>query len=314
MDGLDLTEAVPGPDGEEVNPFPFRWYSLGQFDNPDHSFRAIHQEWNDGRMDGFVRINGRATMGYYPASRLRSFGSLISQGRILDHYFAAVLGPTLPNRLYLVAGTSGGLRNEPPLLSRETFDFPTVFDQLQEAGISWRYYIGGYRPHFPLLAKELLFAPPLWFPRFRREPLRDHLKPWPSFFSDARRDAWASVIFLAPGLPQSSHPPLPINCALTSIARVHQALSRRPDWDETLLVVNFDEAGGFYDHVAPPVMDAFGPGIRVPCLLWSGSLPPGIVTDVYDHTSVLRLIEERYGLPLLGERTRKMASLASALS
>ncbi len=314
MDGVRPSAGVPGPGGEEVHPFPFHWYSLGQFDNPDHSFQAIHQEWDDGRMDGFARVNGRDTMGYYPASRIRSFWSLVSKGRILDHYFCSVLGPTLPNRLYLIAGTSGGLRDDPSLLSSARFHFPTLFDQLQKAGIAWRYYIGGYRPYFPLLAKEFLFTPPLWFPRFRKEPLRHRLKPWPSFFSDARGNNLPSVVFLSPGLPQSSHPPFPIGCSLRSIAAVHQALSTRPDWEETLLVVNFDEAGGFYDHVPPPVIDAFGPGIRVPCLLWSGSLTPAIVSDVYDHTSVLRLIEERYGLPLLGERTEKMASLASALS
>ncbi|NMP23199.1 phospholipase C [Sulfobacillus harzensis] len=313
VDGLNPNLAVPGPQGEKVHPFPFRWYSLGQFDNPDHSFQAIHEEWDQGKMDGFVRVGGRDTMGYYPLEGEPTWAKLIATGRILDHYFASVLGPTFPNRLYLIAGQSGGLTANPGLFSAAALDFPTLFDQLEEHHITWRYYIGGYRRHFRLLAKETLFCPLLWFPRFNHKPRVTHLSPWPQFFEDARNSELDEVIFLAPGLPQSSHPPVPITCALHSIARVHEALASRPDWDETLLIVNFDEAGGFYDHVPPPVMDTMGPGMRVPCLLWSGGLPSGVVHDIYDHTSVLRYIEENFGLPLLGERTTQMASLASAL-
>lgn len=313
VDGLTPDLAVPAPDGRLVHPFPMSWYSAAQLANPNHSWEAVHAEWDHGSMTGFVRVNGWDCMGYYPLDRFPVWRALASQAHILDHYYASVLGPTLVNRLYLVSGTSDGMQDDPPLLSPRGFSMPTVFDQLTDVGIDWRYYVGNYRPGCAVLAKEELFCPLLWFPRFRRRPLQQHIQPWAAFFHDARQHTLPPVTFLAPPLATSGHPPFPIEGCLRSIQQVYDVLSRLPDWHDTLLVVNFDESGGFYDHVPPPIIDAYGLGMRVPCLLFSGRLGPGVNHETFDHTSVLRLIEEQFQLPRLGARTQVMASLASAL-
>ncbi len=315
VDGLTPGLAVPGPKGP-VQPFPISTWSLDQWANPNHSWDAIHEEWNQGAMNGFVRANGSATMGYYPLNRFPRFIALAQKARLLDHYHCAVLGPTLPNRLYLVAGTSDGLQNDLWPWSTRTFAIPTLFDQLAEAGISCKYYVGDLCPG-PIggsLAKAILFCPLLWFPRFRRPPLARGLVALGQFFHDVDRGQLPTVSFLAPGIFHSGHPPLSLATSLDSVENVFHALKNGPHWSDTLLIVNFDEAGGFYDHVAPPVVDRFGPGIRVPALLLAESLSPGVNHETYDHTSVLRFIEEEFGLPLLGERTRAMTSIATALS
>lgn len=314
-DGLHPGLSVPGPQGR-VEPFPLRPWSPVQWSPPHNSWDAIHQEWNKGAMNGFVRANGPRTMGYYPPDRFPPFTDLARQSRVLDHYHCAVLGPTLPNRLYLIAGTSGGLKKELWPWSPRTFEMPTIFDQLESIGVSWKYYAGDFcrGPMGKLFNPAILFCPLLWFPRFRRPPLSQRVVPRTQFFDDARRGTLPRVTFLAPGVFHSGHPPLSLATSLNSARVVYDALKDGPQWAHMLLVINFDEAGGYYDHVAPPVVDRFGPGIRVPALLLADGLSPGVIHDTFDHTSVLRLIEEHFNLPLLGERTHIMPSLRGALS
>ncbi len=312
-DGLPPDVSLPGPQGQTVSPFPLRWYSPAQLANPNHSWEAVHEEWNHGAMDGFAIADGPDAMGYYPPERVAGFLELARQGRVLDHYFSSLLGPTFPNRLYLISGGSQGLTENPPLFSSDTFDEPTVFDQLSGINIDWRYYIGNFRPGCQFVAKQALFCPLLWFPRFQQEGLKRHLVPLWQFFHDVAHAALPRVSFLAPTLWGSGHPPIPIGASLETCQAVYHALKTAPGWDETILIINFDEAGGFYDHISPPVVDAYGLGIRVPCLILGGRMTPGVVHDVFDHTSVLRMIEEQFQLPLLGERTAMMASLESAL-
>lgn len=302
--------------GLSVSPFPIGSCSLAQWANPNHSWRAIHEECNDGRMNGFVDVDGIDTMGYYPFSRFPKFMDLAQSGRVLDQYFCSVLGPTLPNRLYLVAGHSAGLKNDPRLFSPWQVDTPTLFDQLQEAGVNWRYYIGNYGAPLigRILAKQLLFCPLLWIERFHHPPLGPHLYPLSQFAEDVHSHALPAVSYLAPGIWQSGHPPLPLSSALDSAMEIHRLLKSSDLWPHTVLIINFDEAGGFYDHVAPPRIDLYGPGLRVPAIVLSPHLSPGIVHHPFDHTSVLRFIEEQFELPLLGERTTKMNSLALALA
>lgn len=200
-DGLTPELSVPGPHGPG-KPFPIDPWSLAEWANPNHSWDAIHQEWNQGAMNGFVRADGPMTMGYYPHNRFPRFIDLVQKARLLDHYHCAVLGPTLPNRLYLVAGTSAGLQNDLWPWSTRTFEMPTLFDQLAKAGISWKYYVGDICPG-PIgarLAKATLFCPLLWFPRFRRPPLSQNLVAMSRFFRDVQRGQLATVSFLAPGI------------------------------------------------------------------------------------------------------------------
>ncbi len=306
---------LPGPRGQDVRPFPMLWYSPAQCASPVHSWSKIHQAWHDGRMDGFVAANGRDVMGYFPATRFPSFMRAVQDGLLLDRYFSSVLGPTMPNRLYQIAGTSDGLRDDPPIFGADQFDIPTVFDQLSAARIPWRYYIGDYGlgPIGRLVAKQMLFCPLLWFPRFLRPPLNRHLVPLAAFFRDVHTRRLPAVSFLAPRVLPSAHPPFPVAWGLQSALAVLRSLKASPMWKHTVYIVQFDEAGGFFDPVAPPIIDSFGLGVRVPAVLWSGHHAPGVCHTVYDHTSVLRLIEEHHALPLLGQRTAQMASLGSAL-
>ena len=296
-----------------VRPFAAPSRRSGSRPSPKHSFHAIHQEWDDGKMDGFVRVNGMRTMEHFSWWQLPIYWKAAREGVLLDHYFCSVLGPTLPNRLFLVSGTSAGLRNDPLPFSKRTFDQPTVFDQLQAKAVSWKYYAGSYDGTYcsQAWARMLLFCPLFWFPRIMQSPpMRERIVPFPEFFSDAAHGNLPTVSYIAPGTWNSGHPPLGLGRAMQSFQAIWRCLEQSPTWDDTLLLLNFDEAGGFYDHIPPPVIDDYGPGIRVPALAISPRIDRGTICHTsFDHTSVVKLIEDWQGLPYLTARIRQMPSL-----
>lgn len=312
-DGIPAGVCLPARRGPCVTPHPAPGFtpSFG----PPHSWKDTHRAWDRGAMDGFAIVGGRRAMTYETVASVTGYVRLAHEAVLLDHFFSSVLGPTFPNHLYAISGTSS-IKNDPPLFGHAAFHMETVFDQLERRGVSWKYYVGWYArcPGGAIVAHALQLCPLLWFPRFMKtQKLRAKLAPYGEFFDDVRRERLPAVAFLSPGGFSSGHPPLPLTWSASALSRLVSALRKSPAWPSTLLVCAFDEAGGFYDHVPPPVLDAWGPGVRVPCLLFSGRLTPGVDHGSYDHTSILRLIEERHGLPLLGERTKRMPSLATAL-
>lgn len=315
-EGIPPEICMPSPAGPCVRPFHERSLAAGSLTRPRHSWAAIHQEWDKGRMDGFVRANGRLSMGYYLEDDIAYLFHLARTFVLCDHYFCSVLGPTLPNRLYAVSGTSAGLKDDPPLFSSLKFSQETVFDQLQANGISWRYYGGSYNRIVPGVPKALLFNPLLWFPRITGNPaMMAKMGTLSEFFEDVGTDRLPAVSFLAPGPCTSGHPPFNIKIMTRYARRVMSALKASTGWANTVAVINFDEAGGFYDHVPPPVLDRYGPGFRVPCIVASPLATGGRVDHtVMDHTSVLKMIQERHGLLPLTERNRVMGSMSAVLS
>lgn len=314
--GIPPGVCLPNPAGGCTAPFHEKSLAVGTLTRPLHSWADIHEEWDGGRMDGFVRANGSLAMGYYLGYDIPSLFDLARKFTLCDRYFCSVLGPTFPNRLYAVSGTSSGLENDPPQWGSDTFSQPTVFDQLQEAGVSWRYYGGLYTRVLPLAAKMALMSPLLWFPRITKNPaMMANLASQARFFADARAGRLPEVAFLSPGALTAGEPPVSLGCMLRFLTKVMAAVQSSRDWARTVMVINFDEAGGFYDHMAPPVVDAYGPGLRVPCIVASPLIEGGRVNHtVMDHTSVLRLIQERHHLPPLTDRNRLMASMSEVLA
>jgi phospholipase C len=317
-DGLSQRhlEALPNPYGRPVAPYHFTRYDVGSVESPNHSFAGMHAAYDRGLMDGFVRESGALTMGYYTEADLPFYWRLAREGVLLDAYFSSVMGPTLPNRLYLVSGTSAGLRDDPTLhelvLGSVSMEQPTVFDQLEASGVSWRFYVGDELDHFDGIARLLLFCPLLWFPRFVRNPsLRANIVPVGRYFQDVAQGTLPQVAFLAPSALESEHPPVDVRLGMAYVERAIEALRASAAWPGCVVVWAYDEAGGFYDHVPPPQVDAMGLGMRVPAVVLSPLLERTGVVDhrTFEHVSVLRLVQDRYALGPLPV-TRRAASLA----
>jgi phospholipase C len=275
------------------------------FQDPDHSYDGARVEFHDGRCDGWLRVNDVYSIGYYTRDDLAFFGRAARDWTVCDRYFAAILGPTFPNRIYQHAGVTDRLSN-----TFTTSTLPTIWDRLAQAGLQGRYYYG----NLPFVG--------LWGAKYL--PIA---RPFAAFLNDCAAGTLPHVAYVDPTFtiqgdePGSNddHPHDDIRAGESFLAQVYNAVIASPDWERTLLVVTFDEWGGFFDHVppdnAPDVQPAYERrGFRVPALLISPLARRRHVShDVFDHTSVLRLIEWRWSLSPLSVRDATADNLASAL-
>ena len=288
--------------------------------DPDHSYAGGRRQYDGGAMDGFRRsgANDDYAIGFY-VEEDRPFGSALARNfTTLDRSFCSILGPTFPNRLFLHSAQTDRLSNTPVLAT-----MPTIWDRLAAAGVSALYYFS----NLPFLG--------LWGAKY--VPIS---RPYLQFLADAAAGTLPAVCFVDPRFtlpPDNSgnddHPPADIHRGDAFLAQTFHAIANGPRWPHTVLIVTCDEWGGFFDHVAPPratAPNAVDPdlvngkarlGFRVPTIVaspFSRGEPddPKVKGMTFDHTSILKLIEWRFGLGPLTARdaSRDVANLARALN
>jgi len=286
--------------------------------DPDHSWEAAHQAFHEGKLDRFGVVNadgiGKSVFAYQTESELPFYYALANQFSTADRYFSSVPGPTFPNRYYLYAGTSfGHIRNDDP--PPGGFTQATVFDSLTKAGISWKYYHslpGHYLDQFATL----------------RAVQKEHFARIRDFAKDIASGKAPQVIFLESAEDsEDEHPPANVKWGQQWVQGVLQTVMQSKIWPQTAVFLTWDENGGFADHVAPPeacapddVPPSFLPtefkafdhlGFRVPFVVISPYAKRHFVSHtVFDHTSILKFIEDQYGLPFLSRRDANSNSLS----
>lgn len=280
--------------------------------DPDHSYDGARIELNSGQCDGWLRagLNDDFSLGYYAQGDLPFLGAAAPAWLACDGYFAAILAGTYPNRIYQHAAQTDRLDNS--LLPVCTL--PTIWDRLADHSLPARYYFSD----FPFLA--------LWGSRYV-----DLAHPVGDFFGDCAAGNLPAVSFVEPrflgeilGIANDYHPHGDIRNGEVFLNSVYDAVVSGPNWKNTVMVINFDEWGGFFEHVPPtaapiPAADAaLGSdglrGFRVPALIVSPWSPRATVTSqLYDHTSVLKLIEWRWSLRPLTVRDTEANNLAEEL-
>ncbi|MGW4534536.1 alkaline phosphatase family protein [Nocardia sp. NPDC004340] len=277
-----------------------------EYHDPDHSFEGGRVEFNDGKCDGWLRAgtNDEFSIGYYRKEDLGFYGNAAPAWTVCDNYFAAIMAETLPNRFYQHAAQTDRIHS-----STDVSKLPTIWDRLKEADVQARYYFYDA----PFLA--------LWGTKYISIARR-----FPAFLSDCAAGTLPAVSFVDPkfldeatGTSADDHPHADIRAGQAFLNQVYQAVTKSPVWSRTLLIINYDEWGGFFDHVPPQVAPDANPdrglrGFRVPCLVISPRARRGHVAhQVYDHTSVLKAIEWRWGLQPLTPRDAAARNIAEVL-
>ncbi|MEV5753843.1 alkaline phosphatase family protein [Actinoallomurus sp. NPDC052308] len=280
------------------------------FNDPDHSYDGGRVEFNDGACDGWLRAgtNDLLSIGYYEAADLGFYGRAARDWTVCDRYFAAMMGPTFPNRFFLHAAQTDRRTTSVDKLAT----MPTIWDRLAAGGVKGRYYYSDV----PYTA--------LWGTRYLGIS-----HPIAEFYAAAATGTLPAVSFVepgflgeaVPGLSEDEHPLADIRLGQHFLGKVHDAVVAGPNWSRTVLVVTYDEWGGFFDHVAPPVGPDPNPdlgaglrGFRVPCVVISPWARRGHVAHrLYDHTSILKMIEWRFGLDPLTVRDAAARNLAEVL-
>jgi phospholipase C len=289
-------------DGNPRETFPLAPDFAGcAYHDPDHSYEGGRIQYHYGACDGWLRAGTRDLfpIGYYRRRDLPFLGEAAVRFTVCDRYFSAFMGPTQPNRLYLHAGASDREVN-----GGASDVSPTIWDRLAERGLRGRYYFGNF--------STLSWC---WPGKYDSINL-----PYSRFLTDCRSGRLPHVAYVDPAFGiNDDHPRLDIRAGESFLYEVYRAVVTSPAWRSTLLIITYDEWGGFFDHVPPPVAPDADPryvlrGFRVPCLLISPFARRGHVAHgLYDHASVLKLIEWRWKLAPLSVRDRYARNLALAL-
>lgn len=256
-----------------------------------HSWSDIHKEWDNGQMDGFYHTDGLLSMGYYKRSDLTYYYALADTFTLCGNYFCYLLGPTTPNRLALWSGTSGG--NTSNNVSQGSLNWPTIADLLDQYGISWKCYNLGIGTGTLEGFNGLSF-----FSKWQNDHRLSYLEE--DYYEDLNNNTLPQVSFLITESLICEHPPSDIHWGQTAVSKIINALIASRSWTSSAFVLTYDEGGGFFDHVAPPQVDAYGLGFRVPTLVVSPWVKRGFVAGtLYEHSSTLKFIEATFGLPTL---------------
>jgi len=282
------------PDGSGGSVAPYHFTSLS---TPDigHSWTATHREWNGGAMDGFFTTDGINAMGFYTAQDLPFYYSLHDTSTLCVNYFCSLLGPTWPNRFYTAAGTSGGITTN-GIWGYGVFDYPIILDLLDAANVSWKVYNVGM-DSVPFGNTDNVFV---FWKRFANDQ-RAH-RPKQEFFQDLKQDTLPNVSWIIPSFARGwdEHPPADVSVGMGIVQELVDGLRNSSPFASSAYIHTYDEAGGYFDHVAPPQVDAYGLGIRVPTWIISPFAKPGhLEPTVYEHTSTLKFIEAVFNLPTL---------------
>ncbi|HYQ32109.1 MAG TPA: acid phosphatase [Lapillicoccus sp.] len=199
-------------------------------------------------------------------------------------------------------------------------EYPNIGDRLTGAGISWNWYSGGWddaEAGNPGPLFQYHHQPFNYFADYAPgQPGREHLKDETKFLSAAKAGHLPTVSFVKPYGAENEHPGYASEPnGSDHLVHLLKTISNGPQADKTLVVVTYDEFGGQWDHVAPPKVDAWGPGTRIPALVLSTSLKHSAVDHTtYDTTSILSTLEKSYGLAALSTRDAAAHSLARAVA
>ena len=294
--------------------------------DPDHSAETHRVQFDEGRMEGFIYAlelrnqDGRQAMGYYDDRDIPYYWNIADQYVLFDRFFSSAAAGSLMNHLFWIAGTPGsGSDRLPP---EGLGDFPTIFDRLQERGISWKFYVQNYDPGLTYRnvpnppgnrASQLVWVPLLNMDRFIDDPeLSSRIVDLNEYFDDAQNGTLPAVAFIAPS-GASEHPPGSLRAGQRLVRALISELMRSDLWYSSAFMWTYDDWGGWYDHVSPPWVDKYGYGFRVPALLVSPYARRGHTDSTQlDYTSILKFIEENWSLEPLAERDAKASSIFSA--
>ncbi|HEU0196593.1 MAG TPA: alkaline phosphatase family protein [Nevskiaceae bacterium] len=315
-DGRQAGTQMTSSDGKTYSSFDLApQYQNCNLADPDHSYQGWRIEINGGAMNGFLLTQppGDAfPIGYYTAESLPFFKGCADHWTICDHYHSGILSSTTPNRIYMHAGQTDRLDNSVVIST-----LPTVWDRMMGAGRSVAYYY----------ADDAYVA--FWGNKYKNF---SHKYTMQGFAADVASKPLPDLMYIDNvsasfdellGVSRDDHPYADIRDGQAFLNQVYDILRKSPDWGRTLMIINYDEGGGFYDHVVPtfaPISTAEKAlgndgrlGVRVPCVLLGPRAKRGHVEHTpFDPNSILNMLAWRFGFEPLGVR-KDSANIALAL-
>jgi phospholipase C len=307
-----------------VAPFPLHGQQAGAL---TAGRSVVAHQYDGGKMDGFVAAYGRqgrdgtAAMGYYDERDLPFYWEVARQYVLFDHFFATAPYGIRLNRSYWVAAAPPPGNSEKVPRAGFGDDQLTIFDRLQAAGVSWKFYVQDYDPAetFKALspadtAPQTARVPLLTYARFVDDPvLHAHIADLDDYYADLAAGTLPAVAYVSTS-GDNERSARSMAAGQRLVRTMVTELMRSRYWSTSAFLWSYDGSGGWYDHIAPPTVDGHPLGFRVPALLVSPYADAGNVVDAQlDCTSALAFIEQNWGLEPLATRDATATSIATAL-
>ncbi len=286
------------------------------FRDPDHGWDGGRHQYDGGKLDGFYSGNDQGTgsdeyaLGYYLKQDLGFLPWVADEYQLFDRYFCSIMGSTYPNRHYQLAAQNGGQKRNQLPSSASGFEWETILDRAKARGLEVAYYVSD------------LPVPALYGPRGL-----DWVRPASQFYVDAGEGKLPPICFIDPpfkdggggnGISADEHPHGDVRLGQAFMSDVAHAFVESPQYRRGAMFINYDEWGGFFDHVSPQhVPDERGnrtdlendwslTGFRIPAVAispYTRAHKRGRVSHMTcTHESILKLIAYRYGLGILNRR------------
>jgi len=329
VDGIPAGTCMPISPGTKRPCVKPHWIGNSPVVDLGHTAVQFRREMDHGRMDGFVSANsdygrdGSIAMGHYDDRDLPYYWNLADSYVLFDRFFSSAKAGSVANHMFAVTaspGVKGKVERIPP---QGWGRLPTIFDRLEKAGVSWKFYIENYDPTITFRSRDrvelvdraaqVIWAPVLAYARFVDDPrLNKHIVDLDQYYQDAQNGTLPAVSYIVPS-GDSEHPPGRIQAGQRLIRGLVNELMRSKDWSSSAFLWTYDDWGGWYDHVKPPVVDKWGYGFRVPAQLVSAYARRGYVDHkTNDFTSLLKFIEVNWGLQPMTHRDRRANDLMEA--
>jgi phospholipase C len=302
-----------------------------------HTYNATIKAINGGQMNGFYAAEGSCTqtMGYYDQTMIPYYWNYAQHFVLSDGTFESANSYSLPNHWYMIAaqapqigyyqyGNNGfGVNTPKPVLVQyvsEANQIQTLGDSMIQSGISWKYYDSPMDPKG--IANAIVNGQvAAYWNTFRAKNSSYTSEYMPHFvfrgqlLSDIGNGTLPSVSWVIPSAPVSEHAPANLTLGMWYVRYLVNAVMNSNYWKDTAIIISWDDYGGWYDHVAPPVIDQFGYGIRVPMLIISPYSKPGFIDNtVYSFDSILKFVEWNFGLHSLTSRDANANNLLNAFN
>jgi hypothetical protein len=278
---------------------------------------------NDGKMNGFNKESDvQAAYSQYDSADIRNYWTYARNYGLCDNFFSAHFGPTFCNKLYLVCGQAGNAVGNPKPVTLWDYlypwgwdapdnilvttldtltgqwidviphwDFPTIVDKIKAKGFTWREFCP-----FILTYKHSIFGPIKHI--HDSEEYTTNLFNFNDFETVLKEKGLANLTYInnsiavnIAGNNISEHPPLGVCNGEDFTVRIVNAIMNSSYWNKCAIVIFWDDYGGFYDHVPPPKVDAFGLSMRVPCLVISPWVKKGVLKEQYDFGSINKMLK-----------------------
>ncbi len=338
----------PGADGTTTAQVGNSVHPLGH--TPDHTLLDVAHAGDaaafavdGGKMDRYNELPGAIQDGkdiadsQYDESDVPAYWSYARAFTLDDHFFSTIMGPSFPNHLVTIAASSANTVDNPRgqtkhawgcdggkyslvdsldpntgrrYLTKPCFDIPTMADTMQKAHVSWKYYApGAFHSGYIWSAfdaiRHIRYSS-LW---------KSNVPSDTAFIKDVKTGKLPSVSWLVTNEQLSEHPPYSMCEGENWTVDQINAVMKSKYWNDTLIVMTWDDFGGFYDHVAPPKLDYLSLGPRVPTIIISPYARKGYIDHTtYDFDSILKFIEDDFRLPYLTSRDHHADSLTPSLN